>query len=104
MKRMFYSISEVSELVGVSIPTLRYWEKEFEQLTPRRNEGGTRFYKEEDVELVRTIVYLRDSENLTIEGIRRRLTVGKDDAERKKELVERLQKLRGMVLGVRNQL
>ena len=58
MEKLYYSISEVAEMLGLAQSTLRFWEKEFPQLRPRLTSGGTRKYTTEDINLVRTIKYL----------------------------------------------
>ena len=104
MQRLYYSISEVSELLNVPQPTLRYWEKEFEQLNPKRNAKGTRFYEKKDVDLIRKIIFLRDNDKLKVNGIKHRLNTNKGEVEIKQEIINRLKKLRGNLIGLRNQI
>ncbi len=104
MERLYYSISEVSDEFHVPQPTLRYWEKEFEQLKPHRNDKGTRFYTKEDMEVIRQIIFLRDNDKLKISGIKHQLSNNKTDVEKKQEIIKRLQKLRGNLLGIRNHI
>ena len=68
------SISQASEITGVEIHTLRYWEREFEAfLTPGRTEGGQRRYRTEDIATVFTIKRLVRDEMFSIAGARRTL-------------------------------
>ena len=61
MKKLYYSIREVSELVDEEQHILRYWEKEFKQLSPKKNRGGNRIYSLNDLKFVRAIkILLRD--------------------------------------------
>ncbi len=75
MQKLYYSISEVSEIVGEPPYVLRYWEKEFPPLQPKKNRAGNRIYSEKDLEILRTIkTMLREqkiSMNGTIEEINR---------------------------------
>ena len=68
IKRLYYSISEVSQLVDEEQYVLRYWETEFEQLRPQKNRAGNRIYIEKDVELLRTIKHLLRDKRYTIDG------------------------------------
>ncbi len=82
--KLYYVISEVSRMTGLEPYVLRYWEKEFSMLKPRKNRGGTRLYTAKDIELINRIKHLRTNEKLTIAGARTKLTMkgpGKDKAE-----------------------
>lgn len=52
MKKLYYSIGEVSELTGIEPHVLRYWESVFKDLNPKKNNGGNRVYKEKDIEVI----------------------------------------------------
>lgn len=52
MKKLYYSIGELSEISGIEPHVLRYWETIFEDLTPRKNKAGNRTYREEDITFV----------------------------------------------------
>lgn len=68
IKRLYYSISEVSSLVDEEQYVLRYWETEFHQLRPQKNRSGNRIYTEKDVGLLRTIKHLLREKRYTVEG------------------------------------
>ena len=69
-----YSIGEVSEMLGVTVRTLRVWEDEFKQLKPKRDRVKRRYYLQEDIEIARRIKQLLKGERLSTEGARIRLT------------------------------
>jgi DNA-binding transcriptional MerR regulator len=71
VKKIYYTIGEVSELLGEKQSTLRYWEKEFKLLTPRRSSGGRRLYTEQDINLLKKIQYFLHEAKYSIEGARR---------------------------------
>ena len=73
VRKLYYSISEVSRLTGLEPHVLRYWETEFPQLQPRKNRAGNRTYTERDVALVERIRHLLRDERYTLEGARRAL-------------------------------
>ncbi len=71
--RLYRSISEVSELVGVKPHVLRYWETQFSMLRPKKNRAGNRMYRPEEVKLLLRIKDLLYARRFTIAGARRRL-------------------------------
>lgn len=73
IKRLYYSISEVSNLVDEEQYVLRYWETEFEQLRPQKNRAGNRIYNEKDIEIIRTIQQLLRIKRFTIDGAKEHL-------------------------------
>jgi DNA-binding transcriptional MerR regulator len=83
---------------------LRFWEKEFKQLKPRRNDKGTRFYTNEDIATIKKIVFLVEEQKLTLEGAKRRLGQKKDAVEKQQQLVERLKSIREELKGIANAL
>lgn len=73
IERIYYGITEVAALFGISKSCLRYWESEFKQLQPVRKEQGKRKYTERDIETVAQIHKLLKVEGYKIEGARRKL-------------------------------
>lgn len=72
--KKYYSMSETTQITGVPSSTLRYWEKQFENLNPRKDGHGNRYYTLEDQELIKRIKYIRDELKITrIEAIRKEL-------------------------------
>jgi DNA-binding transcriptional MerR regulator len=69
--KLYYSISEVAEMLGVETHVLRYWESEFSQLRPRKNKAGRRVYRDSDVELLHVIQRLLKEDRYTVEGARK---------------------------------
>ncbi len=100
MEKLFYSIAEVSKMLNINASNLRFWEKEFKQLKPRRNEKGTRFYTEDDIKLVKQIMFLVNEQNLTLEGARQKLSQKKDHVAKQQELIERLKRIKTELKGI----
>ncbi|MCX7876301.1 MAG: MerR family transcriptional regulator [Melioribacteraceae bacterium] len=71
LKKLYYSISEVSKLTGLEQYILRYWETEFEQLKPAKNNAGNRIYTNKDIKLILQIKQLLREEKYTIEGAKK---------------------------------
>jgi len=85
IKKLYYSISEVSKITDIEQYVLRYWETEFEQLQPQKNRAGNRIYTNKDIQLILYIKELLRGKKYTIEGAKKIL----DDFEQgKKPVVE----------------
>jgi DNA-binding transcriptional MerR regulator len=76
IKKLYYSISEVSKITDVEQYVLRYWETEFEQLKPQKNRAGNRIYTNKDINLIMHIKNLLREKKYTIEGARKILNNG----------------------------
>jgi len=72
-ERLYYSISEVGEMISVKPYVLRFWEKEFAALRPKKNRAGNRIYQKKDIELLERIRDLLYHEGYTILGARQKL-------------------------------
>jgi len=73
MKKLYYSISEVSRIIELEQYVLRYWETEFEMLRPAKNLAGNRVYTNKDIKLILYIKKLLREEKYTIEGAKQHL-------------------------------
>jgi len=100
MEKLFYSISEVADMFNVNQSNLRFWEKEFKQLKPKRNDKGTRFYSPDDILVIKQIIYLVTEQKLTLDGARRKLSQKKDAIAKQQEVVERLKAIKKDLLGI----
>ena len=73
IKKLYYSISEVSKITGLKQYVLRYWETEFSQLKPPKNRAGNRTYRQKDIDVIETIRDLLYNKKFTIDGARKQL-------------------------------
>ena len=88
MKKLYYSISEVSRIAELEQYVLRYWETEFEQLRPAKNLSGNRIYTNRDIKMILYIKKLLREEKYTIEGAKkliRNYSIKEEDEDAKKE-------------------
>ncbi len=104
MEKLYYSISEVSEILGVTQSNLRFWEKEFKQLKPKRNAKGTRFYTQDDIDVLKRIMFLVNDQRLTLEGAKRRLGQKRDVVQKQQVLADRLRKIRAELKAIATEL
>lgn len=81
MEKLYYSISEVSSLLGVNASTLRFWEKEFKWLNSHKNSRGVRLYTDDDIALLRRIIYLTHDCGYTLDGARDQIRQDRREAQ-----------------------
>ena len=102
--KMYYSIKEVAELMGVNESTLRYWEKEFPQLKPKVTANKVRQYTEKDIEQVKVINNLIKVRGLKIAAARKYLSQNKKGAEKSTEILDTLIRVRDELKDLKAQL
>jgi len=90
-KKAYYSIGEVCDLTGLKDHVLRYWETQFDVLSPTKNRAGNRVYRPKEIELVLLVKHLLYEEKYTIEGARKKLQEMRkagELAEERQEILE----------------
>jgi DNA-binding transcriptional MerR regulator len=104
LKKRYYSIGEVSTLFGLNPSSLRYWETEFVQLTPKKNKKGDRFYTVAEIKKLQLIFFLLRQRKFTIEGAKDYLKKHKDEATVRFELVQSLQQIKSFLQSLQADL
>lgn len=99
--KLYYSISEVAQMFDVNESLLRFWEKEFPQLDPKKGGRGVRQYRKEDIEVVRLIYHLVKERGMTIPGARQRMKDNKEATLQNFEVVEKLKCIRAELLNMK---
>ena len=103
--KIYYSMGEVAEMMDVTPTLLRFWEKQFDMLNPRKNKKGNRLFSPDDVKLLKTIYHLVKERGMTLAGAGRHLkAAGRESIERDMEIAERLGAIRALLIEVRNEL
>jgi len=74
MQKLYYSISEVSKIVDEEQHILRYWEKEFSEINPRKNRAGNRVYSQKDLSVIKAIKYLLREEKLSLKSAKEKIS------------------------------
>jgi DNA-binding transcriptional MerR regulator len=99
LRKLYYSIGEVSELTGVPPHVLRYWENEFPQLRPKKSRTGNRVYQDKELETVYRIKSLLYERRFTIAGARTQLRAD-DGTEEGNGLIEEVRRELKEILGL----
>lgn len=90
LEKKYYKISDVSELLGVPASTLRYWETEFPELTPKRSRSNQRYYTPEDITQLRVIHYLIKVKGLRLEAAKEELRTNRSNISNRIKIIETL--------------
>ena len=104
--KLFYSMGEVAEMFDVNTSLIRHWESQFSILRPKRNKKGNRLFSPEDVENLKMIYHLVKERGMTLEGAKKALrkAPAESGVDRDAELMERLQRIRALLVEVREDL
>lgn len=92
--KKYYKIGEVSEMVGLPMSTLRFWESYFTVIKPKRNDKGTRFYTPNDVETIRMISFLVKTKGMKLDAAREELKRNRDGVTKRFEAIDGLRRVR----------
>lgn len=102
--KLYYSISEVARMFDVNESLLRYWEKEFPMISPKKAGGNIRQYRKEDIENIRLVYHLVKEKGLTLAGARQRLKQNRDTTVKTAEIIDRLKRVRAELAAMRKEL
>ncbi|HZK08274.1 MAG TPA: MerR family transcriptional regulator [Bacteroidales bacterium] len=103
-EKMFYSIGEVADMLGVSTSMIRFWEKEFDILKPKKNAKGNRLFRPADVENLKIIFHLVKERGFTLQGARNKLNQNKEDVIDQAAVVDSLKKIRSFLVDLKKEL
>jgi len=105
-EKLFYSMGEVAEMFDVNASLIRHWESQFSVIRPKRNKKGNRLFSPRDVENLKLIYHLVKERGMTLEGAKKALRQqpAEGGMERDAELMERLQRIRALLVEVREDL
>lgn len=101
---MYYSIGEVAEQFNVNQSLIRFWEKEFDNIKPRKNARGTRFFTQGDIDQIHLIYHLVKERGMTLKGAKKKLKENKEDTESNFEVVKKLKDIRQLLTEVGEEL
>jgi DNA-binding transcriptional MerR regulator len=104
IEKIYYTIGEVAELFEVNASLIRFWEKEFDFLTPQKNKKGNRLFTKEDINKIRIIYHLVKEKGYTLQGARERIRRNKEDVEKQIEVIDSLQRIKSFLLELKKDL
>ncbi|MBC8266319.1 MAG: MerR family transcriptional regulator [Flavobacteriales bacterium] len=104
IEKLFYPIGDVAKMFDVSVSSIRYWEKEFDILKPKKNKKGNRMFTKKDVENLRIIYHLTKERGFTLEGAKKKLRENKSDTIENVEIINHLKNIRRFLVEFREEL
>lgn len=102
--KLYYTIGEVADKFGVNPSLIRFWEKEFEVLKPKKNDNGKRLYTKTDLENLQLVFNLVKIEGYTLEGAKKIIDGKLFDSRKDKKIVKSLLELRAMLEQMKKSL
>ena len=103
-EKIWYGIGETAEALGVPASTLRFWEKEFDMIKPRKNKKGDRFFSKNDIALIRTIHYLTRVKGYTLQGAKDALKRNFIEEADNATIISSLMEIKEMLLKIKKEL
>ena len=102
--KRYYSIGEVARAFNVNASLIRFWDKEFDILKPKKNAKGNRMFTPEDVKNLKLIYHLVKERGFTLDGARTHLRQGQKKTLDKYEIISKLETIKQQLTNIKNQL
>lgn len=104
INKLYYTMGEVTEMFQVNASQIRFYEKEFDILQPKKNKKGNRLFSPEDVENLKIIFHLVKDKGYTLQGAKEHLKANRSEIKENQKIIDSLEKLKKFLLEVREQL
>ena len=104
VEKLYYSIGEVADIFHVNTSLIRYWEKEFDIIKPKKNKKGNRLFTQSDIDNFHIIYHLVKERGMTLKGAQKKMKDNRDEEEHNFEIVKSLEQIKLMLLDVRETL
>ena len=101
VEKLYYSIGEVADIFNVNTSLIRYWEKEFDIIKPRKNKKGNRIFTWDDVDNFHIIYHLVKERGMTLKGAQKKMKENRGDEEHNFEIIKSLEQIKLMLLEVK---
>ena len=102
-KKRYYSIGEVAKAFQVKPSLLRFWEKEFKEIQPKKKESGNRKYTPDNLKQIQYIYHLIKEKGMTLAGAKKQLEL-KNSGKPKQELLSKLEKIKSTLENIKENL
>ena len=104
ISKKYHTIGEVAKKYKVNVSLIRFWEKEFDILKPKKNKKGNRMFTKKDMENLDIIFHLVKERGFTLEGAKKKLKENKKDTIDNLTIVNKLKEIRGFLIDLREEL
>ncbi|CAM1364800.1 MerR family transcriptional regulator [Tenacibaculum xiamenense] len=102
--KRYYKIGEVAEAFGVNTSLIRFWEKEFDVIKPKKNAKGNRLFTKDDIENFKLIFNLVKERGFTLDGAKQKLRKNPEKVVSNHEIISRLEAVKAELIKIKNQL
>ena len=102
--KIFYSIGETAKMFNVTVSLIRYWEKEFSVLKPKKNKKGNRLFTKKDIENLKIIYHLVKERGFTLNGAKKKLKENKKDTIDNIKIVNKLKDIKHFLIKLKEEL
>ena len=99
-EKIYYKIGDVAEILNIPCSTLRFWEKQFTIIKPRRYGGNRRYYTNDDIEKIKMIPYLVKEKGLKLAAAEKQVSQNKQNVSRRHEVIERLKDIKSQLQSI----
>lgn len=104
IQKLYYTMGEVTEMFNVNASQIRFYEREFDILKPKKNKKGNRLFTPKDIENLKIIFNLVKDKGYTLQGAREFLRTNKDEVQENQQIINSLEKLKSFLIEVRDSL
>jgi DNA-binding transcriptional MerR regulator len=104
VEKLYYSIGEVSKMFDVNTSLIRFWEKEFDIIKPKKNKKGNRLFTKQDVDNFHVIFHLVKERGFTLDGAKQKLKDNKGDTVDNLEAIKSLNKIKDFLMDIKAEL
>ncbi len=102
--KRYYKIGEVARAFNVNASLIRFWDKEFDAIKPKKNAKGNRLFTQDDVKSLQMIYHLVKEKGFTLEGARKKLKSKPDEIKDNHAIISRLEAIKATLIEFKNQL
>tara|TARA_B100000902_G_scaffold383065_1_gene421453 strand:+ start:201 stop:533 length:333 start_codon:yes stop_codon:yes gene_type:complete len=103
-EKIFYTIGETAKIFNVNISLIRYWEKEFSVLKPKKNKKGNRLFSKKDLEHLQIIYHLVKERGYTLQGAKKKINENKDDTKNNIKIINKLKNIKQFLITLKEEL
>lgn len=104
VEKLYYSIGEVAKMFDVNTSLIRFWEKEFDVIKPKKNKKGNRFFTKQDIDNFHLIYHLVKERGMTLGGAKKKIKENKEDTLNNFEVIKSLTEIKKMLLNIKENL
>ncbi|TXB65251.1 MerR family transcriptional regulator [Vicingus serpentipes] len=102
--KLYYAIGEVAEMFNVNTSLIRFWEKEFDIIKPKKNKKGNRLFTKQDIDNFHLIFHLVKERGFTLEGAKNKLKSSKKETTDNFEIIQKLKNIKSFLLELKEEL